>query len=100
MPSARAFRVIEGGKGSAPSPTALPGLDVDQLRERALQLRYLVALSAQEETVVLVDDMEEAIWALQRLMKSDHSEAPRRAAEYRTLIAEIDIEILAALEDG
>lgn len=100
MPSARAFRVIEGGKGSGFDPDMLPQLDIDQLRERALQLRYLLALSAQERGAGLVDDMEEAIGALQRLLKSSHPLAPRRIAEYRTLVAEIDVEILAALEDG
>lgn len=97
MQSLKDFRVIEGGKGGDAGPAAFPILDIDQLRERALQLRYLLALDPHEEAVGLVDDMGEAISVLQRLMRSRHSYAPRRAAEYRALIAEIDAEILALL---
>lgn len=98
MQSRKEFRVIEGGN----CRDSLPGLsvlDLDQLRERTFQLRFILALSTRKNTIGLVDDMEEAIGVLQRLTQSSHSDAPRRAAEYRALIAEIDAEILAVLND-
>jgi hypothetical protein len=96
MQSRKEFRVIEGGN-CRDSLLGLPVVDFDQLRERTFQLRFILALSTRGNTVGLVDDMEEAIGALQRLTQSGHSDAPRLAAEYRVLIAEIDAEILAVL---
>lgn len=99
MPLRKTLRVIEGGSHGDTGP-APPDLDVDQLCERARQLRYFVALTRNETAAGLVDDLEAAIGALQRLVQSRQAQAPRRAAEYRVLIAEIDAEILALLKDG
>ncbi len=100
MLSRKDFRVIEGGKGGEISPAAAPSaLSIGQLRERAIQLRYLLCLDPKEKALGLVDDMEEAIAALQRLEVSSRADARQRAAEYRALIAEIDAEILGAMCD-
>lgn len=97
MRSPKNFRVIKGDKGGGTGPDAPAALDVAELRERVLQLRYLLTLCANENAIGLAVDMEEAIGALGRLQLSDHPDARRRIAEYRTLIAEIDLEILAVL---
>lgn len=99
MPLRKGLRVIEGGLHGDTGP-APPGVDIGPLRERALQLRCLVALIQNDKAAGLVDDLEAAIGALQRLVQSGQVQAPRRAAEYWLLIAEIDAEILASLKDG
>lgn len=98
MPARRDLRLIEGGKGGNTGRAAFAGLPLDQLRERALQLRLLLSLGQEGRFLGMADDMDEAIGALGRLESSDRSDAPQRAAEYRILIAEIDAEILRALE--
>lgn len=96
MPSRNELRVINGGKGGHTRP--VPVLHIDQLHERARQLRLLLALSPDEKAFVIADDLDEAIGVLRRLELSDNHDAPQRAAEYRALIAEIDAEILAVLK--
>lgn len=98
MPPRNELRVIKGGKGGHTRPNTVPVLHIDQLRERASQLRLLLALSPDEKACVIADDLDEAIGVLGRLELSDDHDAPQRAAEYRVLIAEIDAEILAVLK--
>lgn len=99
MPSRKDLRVIEGGKGGDASPDALAALTMDEFRERALQLRLLLALSSDEKAFGMVDDMDEVIGVLSHLELANYPYAPQRAAECRDLIAEIDAEILAVLKD-
>jgi len=99
MGTRKSFRVIQGGRrAGTDSPDDLSvSADVDQLLLRASKLRDLLSLRPNDLASGLVEDMEEAIAALRRLEMSAHPAAQRRAAEYRGLIAEIDAEIVAAL---
>jgi hypothetical protein len=102
MPVRKDFRVIQGSKSAtAETPrNQREHADAEQLRQRAERYRWLLLRSRSDESSGLVDDMEEAISALRRLESSHHPAAPRQAAEYRSLIAEIEGEIIAALKDG
>lgn len=94
MPTRKEFHVIQGGK-----PADARGMtDVAPLLERTSRFRHLLSLSPSDEISALVNDMEDAIKALQRLERSLHPDARRRAVEYRRLIDEIDAEILMALK--
>ena len=102
MPVRKDFRVIQGSKSAnAETPrNQREHADAEQLRQRAERYRWLLLRSRSDESSGLVDDMEEAISALRRLESSHHPAAPRQAAEYRSLIADIEGEIIAALKDG
>ena len=94
------LRVVSGGKstdGDTPDSPALPG-GVEKLVDRAGHYRCLLADHPDQEVLALVTDMVDAIEALGRLEQSTGKDAQQRAVEYRRLIAELEIEIVAALQ--
>ena len=94
------LHVIQGGKsGATDTPCELHASGgCDQLREKALQYRNLAASKSDHELSSLIGDMVDAINALEFLEQSAEEQAKRRSIEYRRLIAELEIEIVAALE--
>jgi hypothetical protein len=93
------FRLILGGKpASDDPPDGRSGAVIAQLRKKTRKFRYFLSLTPNAETAELVRDMEEAIEALEWLERTRHGYLRRRAADYRRLIAEIEAEILVALD--
>jgi len=100
MRKRKGLRVIPGGKSGeegAPRGPQLP-LGSDQLLQKADRYRKLLGDRADSEVSGLVGDMVDAITALRRLEASPAVEARQRALEYRRLIAELEIEIVTALQ--
>jgi len=60
--------------------------------------RGLTDARSNSEISNLIDDMKDAIEALALLEKSPAISAPKRMIEYRRLIADLEIEIVSALE--
>jgi len=100
MPKRKDLHVIPGGKsGSDGADDAeVETTAVSKLLERADNYRNLLSLQPDEEISSLVTDMTDAIEALRLLENSTAPDSERRALEYRGLIAELEIEIVAALE--
>ena len=94
------LQVIQGGKSGTAETPCEPHLSegCNRLREKALHYRDLAAGKPDPELSSLVGDMIDAINALELLEQSAETEGRRRAIEYRCLIAELEIEIVAALE--
>lgn len=93
------LRLIHGGKATeepvrseASRSGSLPPQD------RPKRYRDRCAGLADPTLTSLLDDYDMAIEGLRRWQASNHPHAARRVREYRTLIAEIEAEILAALD--
>jgi len=99
MPNRKDLHVIPGGKSSgAETDAGDAAIAIDKLRARADQYRGQLSNHPDDEISTLLGDMADAIEALKRLEESAAPEAQRRAVEYRRLIADLEIEIVAALQ--
>jgi len=100
MPKRKDLRVIPGGKsdGSPPPPLPQPPESFEVLMARVDHYRGLTDARSNSEISNLIDDMKDAIEALALLEKSPAISAPKRMIEYRRLIADLEIEIVSALE--
>lgn len=100
MPKRKDLRVIPGGKSGDTSAPCGPHLieDCDRLLQRAERYRTLAADKSDKGILNLIRDMVDAVRALSLLDQFDGTAAQRQALEYRRLIAELEIEIVAALE--
>jgi len=100
MPNRKDLHVIPGGKSSDEETNAGDSaIDVDKLRARADRYRSQLSNHPNDEVSTLVGDMADAIEALKRLEESTAPESQGRAVEYRRLIADLEIEIVAALQE-
>ena len=102
MPMRDGLQIIQGGKSASsetPSENTLSG-SCDRLRQKVQHYRNLALGKSHSELSNLIGDMTDAIKALELLEQSPEAEGRRRAIEYRLLIAELEIEIVAALEDS
>jgi hypothetical protein len=100
MPKRKDLRVIPGGKPGGTSIPCGPHLpeNCDRLLLKTEHYRSLAADKPGKEVVNLIGDMVDAVRALSLLEQSDGTAEQRRALEYRRLIADLEIEIVAALE--
>jgi hypothetical protein len=69
-----------------------------QLLERVDHYRKILPDGRDGLLLNLVNDMADAVKALRLLEESAEPAAQKRAVEYRALIAELEIEIVAALQ--
>jgi hypothetical protein len=100
MPKRKNLRVIPGGKSDGTKPPCGPALaeNCHRLLQKADHYRSLAGSKPGKDVSNLIGDMVDAVRALGRLELSDDTASQRRALEYRRLIAELEIEILSALE--
>lgn len=97
MPERKDLHVIPGGKSRNEGTDAGDvSIDVDKLGARVDHYRRQLSNYANEDISTLVGDMADAIEALKRLEESAAPGAQSRAIEYRRLIADLEIEIIAA----
>jgi hypothetical protein len=100
MPKRKDLHVIPGGKSSNEGADAGDSaITIDKLGARVDHYRSQLSNHSDEEISTLVGDMADAIEALKRLEGSTAPEAQSRAIEYRRLIADLEIEIVAAFRD-
>ncbi|HEX7074537.1 MAG TPA: hypothetical protein VF226_10895 [Hyphomicrobiaceae bacterium] len=99
MPKRTILRLIRGGKAvegpaqsnRSPSQTSPEQESLEHCRARLADLNDPALKS-------LLDDYDIAVDSLRRWQMSHHPHAAERVLEYRTLISEIEVEILAVLD--
>lgn len=100
MPKRVDLHLIPGGRSEgSDEPAGSPISNCcDQLLQKAQRYRDLAVRRSDTDLEGLVGDMTDAIKALALLEQSTTEVEGRRAIEYRRLIAELEIEIVSALE--
>ena len=102
MAKRKELYLIPGGKFGGTDVPSDPPLSesCDQLLRKAHHYRNRAIGKCHNELSSLIDDMIDGIKALEVMELSAEAESRPRAIEYRCLIAELEIEIVAALEES
>lgn len=99
MPKRTILRLIHGGKAvEGPAQSYRPPARASSEQENPKHYRARLAGLNDPALNSLLDDYDMAVDCLRQWQMAHHPHAAERVLEYRTLVAEIEAEILAILD--